>query len=334
MNETALSIHVRSTDPKAVADALREIHTLLEYEPADGEMTIEGLFTARPQRQGIAISKARDGWVSTLVSGGAFCTNILARALSKWLQATVLEIEVAGEEICSFMLIEKGEVVDTFRLAPETDADYDGDVLPLELEGFFRSLPSPGLVSMPPDLEQLYERAMAIMPSEMQCILERVNDGTATPAQDRKLERWVAENVEALTRLFLGPIQEAMPEIEWVEQTLGIAVDDDDEVEYEEEADDSDDVISIADYLDGDDYLQHYESILAPGVHPGELDDLLGEDDITAPELLSALLPMLGIAPIYARLDYPFVSDVPDAELADAGIEFVEHLKFQLADEE
>lgn len=330
MDNFALSIHVRSTDTTAVTEALREMHTLMEYEPAEGEITMDEFFTARPRREGIRISQARDGWVSVLLSGGAVCTNILARALSKWLQTTVLEIEGAGDDLCAFMLVHNGEVVDQYRLAPETEDDNGGGESPLDPESLLRGLPSPGLLGLHPDLEQLQTNAMALMTPEMQRIFERVSDGTATPAEDRKLERWVAENVEALTGLFIAPIQEAMPEIEWVEQLLGVDDYDDDEPESE----DLQDVISIEDYFGPGAYLKYYEPLVAPGVDPEDVDDLLGKEDIAPHELLPAFLSMLGIAPIYARLDYPFVPDVPGAELAEAGVEFVEHLKFRLADDE
>ena len=341
MDEFALSIHVRSTDPKAVAEALREMHRILEYEPAEGDIALEELFTPRPRRQGIRISKAHNGWVSVLLSGGAICTNIFARALSKWLETEVVEIERAGDDFCAFMLIDKGEIVDQYRLAPGEEADLDeGDMWP-DAEDEGDELPFPGLLGVHPDLGQLQADAMALMPPKIQRLFERVSDGTATPADDRALEEWVAEHIDELTELFMAPVHDAIPEIKWVEEVLGIPVDDDDdEPEFEDEGEDEDMededeyVIDIQDFLGLSDYLSYLEPLLADGVDLVDVDELLARESIAPHELLPAFLPMVGIPPVYAELDYPAALDLPERELADAGIEFVEHLKFQLTDGE
>ncbi len=344
MDEFALSIHVRSTDPKAVAEALREMHRLLEYEPAEGDIEMQELFTPRPRRQGIRISKAHDGWVSVLVSGGAICANILARALSKWLETEVVEIERAGDDFCAFLLIDNGEIVDQYRLAPGEEADLDEDDMWPDAEDEGDELPFPGLLGVHPDLEQLQTDAMALMTPKIRRIFERVSEGTATPADDRALEQWVAEHIDELTELLMAPVHSAIPEIKWVEEVLGVPVDEDDEPEFEDgdmedeevEDEDGDDeyVIDIQDFLGLNDYLSYLEPLLASGVDLVDVDELLTRESIAPHELLPAFLPMVGIPPVYAELDYPAALDLPERELADAGIEFVEHLKFKLSEEE
>ncbi len=345
VDEFALSIHVRSTDPNAVAEALREMHRLLEYEPAEGDIEMQELFTPMPRRQGIRISKAHDGWVSVLVSGGAICANILARALSKWLETEVVEIERAGDDFCAFLLIDNGEIVDQYRLAPVEEADLGEDDIWPDPEDAGDEPPFPGLLGMHLDLDQLQTDAISLMTPKVQRIFERVSEGTATPADDRALEQWVAEHIDELTELLMAPVHDAIPEIKWVEEVLGIPVDDDDdEPEFEDEAEDMDDevededredeyVIDIQDFLGLNDYLSYLEPLLASGVDLVDVDELLTRESIAPHELLPAFLPMLGIALIYSRLDYALVHDLPERELAEAGVEFVEHLKFQLSEE-
>lgn len=347
MDEFALSIHVRSTDSAAVTEALREMHRLLEYEPAEGDIEMEEFFTARPRRQGIRVSKPHDGWVSVLISGGAICANILARALSKWLETAVIEVERAGDEFCALMAVDNGKVFDQYKLAPSDGADLDEDAPSLDGDDLGDELPFPGLLGVHPDLEQLQTDAMALMAPKILRIFERVSDGTATPADDRALELWVAEHVDELTELFMAPVHDAIPEIKWVEEVLGVPGGyDEDELEYEDgggnmddeaiEDDDMDDedVINLQDFLGPDDYTAHMEPLLADGVDIAEVDELLDRDDIAPQQVLPSFLPMLGIPPIYAELDYPVALAASEAELTKAGVEFAEHLKFQLTDEE
>jgi len=195
-----------------------------------------------------------------------------------------------------------------------------------------------------PDLEQLQTDAMALMTPKIRRIFERVSEGTATPADDRALEQWVAEHIDELTELLMAPVHSAIPEIKWVEEVLGVPVDEDDEPEFEDgdmedeevEDEDGDDeyVIDIQDFLGLNDYLSYLEPLLASGVDLVDVDELLTRESIAPHELLPAFLPMVGIPPVYAELDYPAALDLPERELADAGIEFVEHLKFKLSEEE
>lgn len=301
MGSFANSIHVRSNDATAVVAALEDALASAGFA-ASGEATEQA--GVGPAQRGIHVSEVRDGWVSVLDSNlGA--SRALAQELSSRLDTVVLAVLVNDSDSWLYGLFDRGHLRDEFESVDEDEEAGGGsaDVSQVgELLQLVQSRDEAGIQRLlGPQIERMRSEMEATMPPDILEIYRRMQQGQATPDENRQYALWVQKSMrQQAPRLSLGGgllsglfSRRSAPA---KRPTTRLKA-----------------------------HLEHLRPVLAPGVTDKKVLQALGKQSDFAEEDLRDFLPLVGIAALYAFVGYDYLPEMGEAELEAAGIRFTVH---------
>jgi hypothetical protein len=326
MGSWANSLHVKHADPAAVVEAVGNVlrargygvDTRARRPAAAGILTAllagqglpedEGPTDAFPGEigpRGICVYKPAAGWVGILDSGDI---NELAVALSERLETDTIQVMVNDSDSWFYELRRHGQLVDSFSSAGEED---DGGLSPAMRaaldsgdENEFTRLAMERVRANAPQGPIVLPDGGSMLPPEMALLRARILQGQAS-----FWERWRYRLlwVRLLFRLVTG---------RWRPEGLQMGFDVPRQTPLDEAT------------LER--HLRHLVSFF-PDADGTVLRRVLSQSRFPAEELLAEFLATLGLPRFYAYLNYSYLEDFTDGQLAHEGIRLARELRFDRA---
>jgi hypothetical protein len=323
MGSFANSLHVRSNDLKAVADAVQTALRGEGFQPTDEELDADARWGMSASLRGIHISEPRQGWVAIL-ENDPLSSVALAADVSRRLQTYAIQFFVNDSDSWHYQLFQGGQQIDAFD-----SSDEEGGARDEELEAIAASLAAEGLAGMEEAIRgkaQEFEAMLtAGMPPEVRAIHGKMQTGQVTQPEMQKYMQWM--NAEMPKRM--ADIQRLVGEA--LQGGRG------QESGVRGQGSGGGGQKSGPRYADDQELLTHVQrlqSLLEPGTPTDQVLEVLGRQAVFAEETLGEFLPLVGIAPVYAHLSYRYLEEFSESELASQSVRMAAHLRFRSAFEE
>ena len=300
MGNFANSLHVRSDDPRRVADVTEELLLAAGYTPTDDEPDDIDLWGFSPFR-GLRIAAPSAGWIGILDTD-LMAAASLAEELSRQLDTSALQLAINNSSTWYYMLYQAGKQTDAFDSSGEPLDASRSDELELALP--FDPLP---FTDLPPELQNqvhdLQQRLAELAPPEMRAIQQKMESGEATPYEIGQFMQWAQPEmrslIERLSRIGLSKQARRKRRTRpHSKETLQA-------------------------------HAQKLQPLLKPGASEQRLADILGRRVMFAEENVREFLDLLGIPAFYALLSYRYSVERRETDLATHNINFQHHLRFE-----
>ena len=302
MGSFANSLHVRSDDADAVSNEIRSTLGRFGFRPAEDPSDLDP-DNLEPSVRVLQVSEASCGWVNILDSD-LMGLLTLAQELSSRLQTHAIAVMVNDSDSWHYELFHKGHEVDGFDspgAAPLLDLNElpedmlempDADELAEAMQAVVETMPG------------LADLVNSLLPPEMREIQKKITNGTATPEETQKFNTWSRELAEGAAFDF------------------GSATKKPDDGDLPVAASDSDGNGQAATKQQLEGHLHHLRPILASGVQPEKVKEILAEKAAFAEEPLADFLEMIGISRFFAQLSFQYQAEFSSEEIEDHGITF------------
>lgn len=308
MGSFANSLHVRSDDAESVADEIRQIMENRGFQPAENTSMPDGK-DLDPSIRALHVSEACGGWVGVLDSD-LMGLLTLAQELSSRLQTHALCVMVNDSDSWHYELFHKGREVDGFDspgASPLLDLnELPDDMLEMPDAGELAEAMEAVMETMP----ALADLLQSLLPPEMREIHQKITDGTATPEQAEEFSRWSQELAEGAAFDF------------------GNATKKSDENDLPVAASDSNGNGRAASKQELEGHLHHLRPLLASGVSPDQVKEVLAEKVTFAEEPMADFLELLGVSRFFAQLSYQYLAEFSTDDIQGKGIAFQAPLVF------
>jgi hypothetical protein len=305
MGSFANSLHVRSNDAAAVAEAIRTTLVAEGYEPTDEELDEEAMWGGPSALRAVHVSVARDGWVSVLDSDLMNSMTLTAQ-LSGQLETHSLHFLVNDSDSWLYQLYHGGRQVDTFDSSGDEEdfgEDDDGDEPP-------RMIPVGDVARFQQDLiagfQQFQAKMQEMLPPDLREIQERWKTGRATPEEIQKYTQWAQTEMPRMMggfRELLGGYGSALTAREQQANSAN-------EGQFQP-------------------HVDRLRPLLKDGISDDQVCRVLGRKAVFAEEILGDFFLLLGIARYYAYLSYRYLEECTEQDLAANSIQLCEHLRFK-----
>ncbi|MHB8901113.1 MAG: hypothetical protein ACYC6Y_20380 [Thermoguttaceae bacterium] len=307
MGSFANSLHVRSDDAEAVADQIRQLLGSRGFRAAGDTSTLD-CDAGDPSVRALQVAEARDGWVGVL-DNDLLGLLSLAQELSSRLQTHAICVMVNDSDSWHYELFHKGKEVDGFD-SPGSSPLLDLNELPedmLEMPDADELAEAMGTIMG--QMPALADLVQALLPPEMQEIQRKITDGTATPEQAEQFSRWSRQLAAGAAEKFNAARE--TPAGDWPVTEADAGGNG-----------------RAASGSELENHLRHLRPLLASGVQPQRVREILAENATFAEEPMADFLETLGVNRVYAQLSYQYLADFTPEQIEDEGIGFREPLVF------
>jgi hypothetical protein len=323
MGSFASSLHVRSDDSKAVAEAVQAALRGEGFEPTDEELDADARWGMSASLRGIHISEPRQGWVAIL-ENDPLSSVALAAEVSKRLETYAIQFFVNDSDSWHYQLFRGGQQIDSFDSSDEDaegwdDEEFDDD----------ESITAGGLAGIEQAIRgkaQEFEALLtAGMPPEVRAIHGKMQTGQVTQPEMQQYMQWMNAEMPKRMADMQRLVGEAM-------QGLQGSRSQESGVRGEESG--AGGQKSGPRYADDQELLTHVQRLqplLEPGTPTDQVLEVLGRQAVFAEETLGEFLPLMGIAPVYAHLSYRYLEEFSESELASQSVRMAAHLRFRSA---
>ena len=308
MGSFANSLHVRSDDAEAVVEEIREILKNRGYQASRDTSKLDSE-DIDPTVRALHVAEARDGWVGVL-DNDLMGLLTLAQDLSSRLQTHALCVMVNDSDSWHYELFHKGREVDGFD-SPGSSPLLDLNELPEDM----LELPNAeelaeAMEAVMDQMPALAELLQSLLPSEMREIHQKITDGTATPEEAGQFSEWSRQLASGVASEFGDATKKP------AESDLPVA------------ATDSSGNGRAASRKELEGHLHHLRPLLATGVRPERVREILAEKATFAEEPMADFLETLGVSRFYAQLSFQYLAGFDREDIEDEGIGFREPLIF------
>jgi hypothetical protein len=304
MGSFATNVHVRSNYTSTVADTLRRLLIAEGYEITEEEPE-RGFPMAPPsQLRAIQVSASSGGWVSLLDSEGLYAQNLPA-VLSEQLKTHAIQFFVNDSDSWHYQLFYAGQKIDAFDSSPDEEGFEDDDEGPTNMGSSGAAINADEVQRFVKErTQQLQEQLLQHIPPHVREIRQKwMTTGQVTLEEMKEYNAW---------------LQTQMPSL--MEQLRELR---------NERANRLSSPLPPAKTSRFQAHLTHLRPLLKEDVNDSRVLEILSEETTFAEETLGKFLPLIGIAPFYANLSYPYVSEYTSADLARESIQLSEHLRFK-----
>jgi hypothetical protein len=307
MGSFANSLHVRSSDAAAVAEAIRTALLAEGYEPTDEEPDEEAMWGGPSALRAVHVSAARDGWVSVLDSD-LMSSMTLTAELSGRLETHTLHFLVNDSDSWLYQFYHDGRKVDAFDSSGDEDEfsedeDEDGDEAPGMIQADDAARLQQDFIA---SFQQFQAKMQEMLPPDLREIQERWKTGRATPEEIQKYTTWAQTEMPKLR----GGLQELLGGFASVVAARKQQPKLEDEGKFQA-------------------HVDHLHPLLKDGIGDDQVCRVLGTKAVFAEETLGDFLLLLGIARYYAYLSYRYLEECTEQDLANNSIQLSEHLRFK-----
>lgn len=316
MGSFANSLHVKCDRGDAVLAAVHDIFRDRDWRPTDQPPDDDAPLGMESDRRALHISASAGGWVS-LLDSDLLATNELAEQLAAKLATPTIYFLVNDSDSWGYRLVDpQGNVSEHFPDEEDGEDDFSED----DLAGLgdklatLQNLMHDG--SLPARMAEVSERMWQAAPPEIAALRTRLESGQATMAEMQQYQAWALQEMPK----HQDQIHEMLGGL------LGFA-----SAPPRARAAKAPAKPTRAEKAAQRKRLKPLRALAAAGVTDEQLQAALDARAVFAEETLAAFLPLLGIAPHYAYLDYRSLSETTPHELAAQNIRFVHHLKFESA---
>ena len=326
MGSFATSLHVRSNDLKAVADAVQAALRGEGYQPTDEELDADARWGMSASLRGIHISEPRQGWVAIL-ENDPLSSVALAADVSRRLQTYAIQFFVNDSDSWHYQLFQGGQQIDAFD-----SSDEEGGARDEELEAIAASLAAGGFSEMEAAIRgkaQEFEAMLtAGMPPEVRAIHGKMQTGQVTQPEMQKYMQWMNAEMPKRMADIQRLVGEALPGLQGGRgQEPGAR-------SLKSGAGGQKSGPRYADDQELLTHVQRLQPLLEPGTPTDQVLEVLGRQAVFAEETLGEFLPLMGIAPVYAHLSYRYLEEFSESELASQSVRMAAHLRFRSAFEQ
>lgn len=308
MGSFANSLHVRSNDAGSVTDGIRQILKNRGFRGTQAASTLDPQ-DLDPSVRALHVAESRDGWVGVLDSD-LMGLLTLAQELSSRLQTHALCVMVNDSDSWHYELFHKGREVDGFD-SPGSSPLLDLNELPEDmLEMPDAKELAEAMEAVMDQMPALAELLQSLLPPEMREIHRKITDGTATPEEAEEFSQWSRELAEGAAVDFGDATKKG------TDSDLPVA------------ATDSDGNGQAASKQELEGHLHHLRPLLASGVLPDRVREILVEKATFAEEPMADFLEVLGVSRFFAQLSFQYFAEFDSEEIHREGIGFQEPLVF------
>lgn len=302
MGSFANSLHVRSDNAEAVAHEIRRVLENRGFRTTQDTSKLDAE-NLDPSMRALHVADARDGWVGVLDSD-LMGLLTLAQELSSRLQTHAICVMVNDSDSWHYELFHKGREVDGFD-SPGASPLLDLNELPSDmLEMPDADELAEAMEAVMDQLPALADLLQSLLPPEMREIHQKIAKGTATPEEAEAFSRWSRELAEGAADEFGSANRRAAGH------------------DLPEAASDSDGNGQAASKKELEGHLHYLRPLLASGVKPDRVKEILVEKAAFAEEPMADFLEMLGVSRFYARLSFQYLRQYTCEEIEDEGIGF------------
>lgn len=306
MGSFANSLHVRSCDAAAVAEAIRTALLAEGYEPTDEEPDEDAMWGGPSALRAVHVSVAREGWVSVLDSDLMNSMTLTAQ-LADRLETHTLHFLVNDSDSWHYQLYHAGRKVDAFDSSGDDedfgqDEEEDDDPISMVQAGDAARLQEDFLAGF----QQFQAKMQEILPPELREIQERWKTGRATPEEIQKYTLWAQMEMPKLR----GGLQELLGGFASVMAARKQQANSANDGRFQS-------------------HLDHLRPLLKDDIGDDQVLQVLGTKAVFAEETLGDFLPLLGITRYYAYLSYRYLEECTEQDLAANSIQLSEHLRFK-----
>jgi hypothetical protein len=305
MGSFATSVHVKTNDAAAVADALRQLLSAEGYEATEEEPERGWPMSYPSPIRGIHVSVAREGWVSLLDSEG-IGSQTLPASLSDQLQTHAIQFFVNDSDSWHYQLFHTGQVIDEFDSVPDEDDfedDDESDDTP-NLSAGINAADAQRIIQE--RVQQLQQQLLQNMPAHLRELQQKWRTtGQITREEMQEYNEW--------TRTQMPNLMEQIQELRNFKANQ---------------------LASQAPPVNSSrlkQHLEHLRPILKENVKDSRLLEIMSKRETFAEHALGEFLPLVGIASYYANLSYQYLEETDTDELARNSIHLAEHLRFKRA---
>jgi hypothetical protein len=316
MGSFANSLHVRSDDAGPVADTVRQLLADTGYVPTNKEPKLGPFQATTGHERAVVVCEAHQGWVGVLDSDLVQSMS-LAGELSRRLDTYAMQFLVHDSDSWHYGLYQAGTQIDEFDSSggfDDDDEDFGGD--DEEDADFTSSSPTISAADWPALQQKLNERMVeqqrrmeAEMPADIRDIQQKIQTGAASAEEMQKYAEWA----QAQTARIVQDLSDIFPPGMLPGQQPSAAPRQKPPGGFNPEI---------------DTHLETLRPLLAAGISDGEVLETLGREAVFAEETLAEFLPLLGIAPLFAHLSYPYLAESSDAELRTQNIKVAQRLRY------
>lgn len=307
MGSFANSLHVHINDAAAVTSGIRKILESRGFRLAEGVSNVDT--SLDPSVRALRVAESRGGWVGVLDSD-LMGLLTLGQELSSRLQTHAICVMVNDSDSWHYELFHKGREVDGFD-SPGSSPLLDLQELPddvLELPDADEM--AEAMEAVMGQMPALAELLQALLPPEMREIHRKITDGTASAEEAEQFSQWSRELAKGAASEFADAARK--------DGKAGLPV----------AATDSGGNGRAASIRELEGHLHHLRPLLASGVHPERVREILAEQATFAEEPMADFLETLGVSRFYSRLSFQYLADFNREEIEDEGIGFGEFLVF------
>lgn len=305
MGSFANSLHVRSSDAAAVAEAIRAALLAEGYEPTDEEPDEDAMWGGPSALRAVHVSAARDGWVSVLDSDLMNSMSLTAE-LSDRLETHTLHFLVNDSDSWHYQLYHAGRKVDAFDSSGDEDEFGDDE----DSDEPIGTVPAGDAARMQQDFivgfQQFQAKMQEMLPPDLRDIQERWKTGRATPEEIQKYTCWAQTEMPKLR----GGLQELLGGFASVLAARKQQANSANEDKFQA-------------------HVDHLRPLLKDGIGDDPVLRVLGTKAVFAEETLGDFLLLLGIARYYAYLSYRYLGECTEHDLVSNSIQLSEHLRFK-----
>jgi hypothetical protein len=308
MGSFANSLHVRTEDTGSVADEIRKILKNRGFQVTHDPPRLDAEDPGSSVRT-LRVAEARDGWVGILDSDLMGLLS-LAQELSSRLQTHAICVMVNDSASWHYELFHKGREVDGF------DSPGSSPLLDLtELPDDMLEMPdadelAEAMEAVMDQMPALAELLQSLLPPEMREIHQKITNGTASAEEADEFSRWSRELAEGAATEFDEATRKN------TDADLPVAAADSD----------GNGQAATKQQLEG--HLHHLRPLLASGVKPDRIREILVEKAAFAEEPMADFLEMLGVSRFFARLSFQYLQEFTPEEIQSEGIGFQAPLIF------
>ena len=308
MGSFANSLHVKSEDAVAVADAVRA--SLIEggYRVTHEGPGEEAAWAPSPLRA-VYVSDSRAAWVG-LLDSDLVSSFQLAVDLSQQLDTHAIFFMVNDSDSWHYQLYAGGKQLDEFDSSGGADGfgmeagrfgteDVLPDIISMFSHGGFDSLQR----NIEETARRLQEQAEENMPPEIRRIWDKMQQDRASPEEMQQYGQWAGT---LAAHGFMDVINDTTSDVLPFPKKQSAGQDD----------------------LDV--HLDRLRPLIAPGIGDVRVLEILGKQATFAEHSLAEFMELIGLQPFFAHLSYRYLEECSRPELIAAGIQFVHHLKFKM----
>ncbi|MEX1229132.1 MAG: hypothetical protein WEB58_02755 [Planctomycetaceae bacterium] len=298
MGSFASSLHVKCSNEVEFVDAVNNLLANEGYRPTDEEFDESALWGFGSAIRAIRICRSGNDWMS-LLDTDLMSTMSLAHDLSQKFKTYAINVMVNDSDSWHYRLLHQGTVIDEFDSSGAMSGDMEFE------DSFDDSLPplsemSPGFSSQIDQLKvDMGMEMLHNMPAEIQAIRDRIERGTAS--QDDLLQ--YGEYAKSLVQKFMGSVDDVF------ENKFSIP---EDESTFREKQ------------------AVHFNAVrplLSSETAEEDVLNVLSKKSIFAEHNLAEFMPMIGINPLFASLNYRYYEELTGDQLSEQGITLIAQLK-------